>query len=191
MEICFVCNRPLIILRTIIVVSFFMFFPGNGTCAQTIHQLTADDFQGIPHYNIQGIIAYTNCTISFNYQAHREVGYYSLNFDIQLKLNNNKSWLDKRRVKSPEMLAEILDYEQGHYYVAYMEEQELKRAVNKTVFHEDYQNIAQNIFDRIDAKYKLLNLDYDADTLHMLNRVQQHSWDAYFKKRIEFMPPVN
>ena len=86
------------------------------------------------------------------------------------------------------MLKEILEHEQGHYLIAWMEQQELQRTVGKTVFHEDYQFVAQNIFDRIDAKYKQLNIDYDLDTQHMVNRVQQQSWDAYFKKRIAFMP---
>jgi predicted secreted Zn-dependent protease len=135
------------------------------------------------------VIAYTNCTIDFQYQAHPQRGYYRLDFNIRLLLNNNKSWMDKDRVTSAEMLAEILKHEQGHYTIAYMEQQELRRTVARTVFHDDYQYEARNIFDRIDAKYKQLNLDYDADTNHMRNRDQQQSWDAYFKKQLEFMPP--
>ena len=162
----------------------------NVAFAQSFHQLSIDDFQGTPNYNKQGVIAYTNCTIDFRYEAHREVNYYRLDFDIRLMLNNNKSWMDKRRVTSDEMLAEILKHEQGHYIIAYLEEQELLRTVEKTVFHEDYQYIAKNIFDRIDAKYKQLNYNYDEDTQHMTNRIQQHSWDLYFQKRMEFMPPA-
>ena len=157
--------------------------------AQPLRRLTVGDFQGAPKYNNQGTIAYTNCSIDFKYQAFRERGYYSLNFDIQLTLNTNKSWLDKSRVISPQMLAEILNHEQGHYDIAYLEQRELMHAVSKTVFHEDYRRIAQNIFDRIDAKYKQRNLDYDADTGHMLNRVQQHSWDVYFKKELGLIQP--
>jgi len=157
--------------------------------AQPYRQLTIDDFQGAPHYNT-GIIAYTNCSIDFRYQAYRERDFYRLDFNIQLMLNTNKSWMDKHRVISGEMLTEILKHEQGHYIIAYMEQQELLRTVGRTVFHADYQYQAANIFNRIDAKYKQLNLDYDEDTQHMTNRVQQQSWDAYFKKRLEFMPPA-
>jgi hypothetical protein len=160
----------------------------NVASAQSFHQLSIDDFQGAPNYNKQGVIAYTNCTIDFRYEAHREVNYYRLDFDIRLMLNNYKSWMDKRRVTSEEMLAEILKHEQGHYTIAYLEQQELLRIVSKTVFHADYQNEARNIFDRVDAKYKQLNYSYDEDTRHMLNRVQQQSWDAYFRKQLEYMP---
>ncbi|MDB5133614.1 MAG: hypothetical protein JWP37_217 [Mucilaginibacter sp.] len=157
--------------------------------AQSYRQLTAADFEGAPRSHT-GVIAYTNCTIDFQYQAYRKNGYYSLTFDIQLMMNRNKSWMDKSRISSSEMLAAILKHEQGHYIIAYLEQQELLRTVGKTRFGADYQRIAQEIFDRIDAKYKQLNLDYDEDTGHMTNRVQQNSWDAYFRKRLEFMPPT-
>lgn len=156
--------------------------------AQPYRQLTADDFEGVPRSHTS-VIAYTNCSIDFRYQANRQNGYYRLNFDITLLLNRDKSWIDRPRVASPEMLAEILKHEQGHYTIAYLEQQELLREVGKTRFGADYQRMAQEIFDRIDAKYQQLNHDYDDDTAHMTNRVQQNSWDAYFRKRLEFMPP--
>jgi predicted secreted Zn-dependent protease len=156
--------------------------------AQYYHQLTMDDFQGIPSYKMQGEIAYINSTIDFRYEAHREPGYYRLNFNIRLKLNNDKSWMDKRRITSEEMLAEILKHEQGHYLIAYLEQQELLRTVSRTVFQSDYQYVAKNIFESVDAKYKQLNYSYDTDTQHMLNRTQQRSWDAYFKKQLEYLP---
>jgi hypothetical protein len=97
--------------------------------------------------------------------------------------------MDKRKVTSDEMLDEILRHEQGHYLIAYLEQQELLRTVSKTVFYSDYQYVAKNIFDRVDAKYKQLNYNYDEDTQHMLNKTQQQSWNAYFKKRLDYMPP--
>jgi hypothetical protein len=160
----------------------------NNVSAQAVRQLTVNDFKGVPHTDLN-TVAYTNCSISFRYEAHREKNYYLLNFDIHLTLNDCVSWMDKKRITSDGMLAEVLKHEQGHYLIAYMEQQELLRTVEKTVFYANYQSAAQNIFNRIDAKYKQLNLDYDADTQHMQNRTQQQSWDAYFKKRLTYMPP--
>ena len=157
---------------------------------QSYHQLTADDFQGMPQNVNQGTIAYTNCSITFKYEARREHNYYRLKCDIRLDLNKDKSWLDKRRGTSDVMLAEILKHEQGHYMIAYMEQQELLRTISRTIFRSDYSYAAENIFRRIDAKYKQLNENYDEDTNHMMNREQQHSWDVYFAKRLEFMPPA-
>jgi len=160
----------------------------NEVSAQAVRQLTINDFKGVP-LNNQSTVAYTNSSISFHYEAHREKNYYLLDFDIQLTLNDCKSWIDKKRITSDGMLAEVLRHEQGHYTIAYMEQQELLRTVSKTIFYANYQSAAQSIFNRIDAKYKQLNIDYDIDTQHMQNRTQQQSWDAYFKKRLTYMPP--
>ena len=156
--------------------------------AQSFHQLTLDDFEGVPRANAGVVIAYTNCTIDYRYRATRKNGYYLLDFDITLILNHDKSWVDKGRVSSREMLAQILKHEQGHYNIAYLEQQELLRQVGRTRFGDDYRNVAMSIFKRIDAKYEQLNKSYDDDTQHMQNQVQQSSWDAYFKKRLEYMP---
>ncbi len=179
----------LILLR---VICSIVLYTGcyQAASAQPYRQLTADDFEGAPRSHT-GVIAYTNCTIDFRYEAYRKNGYYSLDFNIRLIMNKDRSWMDMSRITSPEMLAEILKHEQGHYIIAYLEQQELLREVGKTRFGSDYQYRAQEIFDRIDAKYKQLNLDYDEDTGHMTNRVQQNSWDAYFRKRLEFMPPTD
>jgi hypothetical protein len=179
---------PITIGRRLTCLAIVCLFGIATASAQPFRQLTIDDFQGPPDYANGGMIAYTNCTIEFRYVAYKEDGYYRLDFDIELKVNNDKSWMDKRRVTSGEMLTEVLKHEQGHYIIAYLEQQELVRAVGKTVFHDDYRSEARAIFNRIDAKYKQLNLDYDDDTHHMTNREQQHSWDLYFKKRLEFMP---
>ena len=156
--------------------------------AQGYHQLTTADFEGVPASNDRGVIAYTNCSIDFRYNAVPRKGYYLLNFTIRVILNKDRSWLDKSRVTSPEMMAEILKHEQGHYAIAYLEQQELLRAVGKTVFRGNYQIQAMAIFNAIDAKYKQLNLDYDNDTQHMVNRVQQTSWDMFFQKKLDNQP---
>jgi hypothetical protein len=154
-------------------------------------KLTPDDFLGVPHSNGDGVVAYTNCTIDFHYEAHAKDNYYLLNFNIKVTMNKNCSWMNHNMIRSQAQMAEIMKHEQGHYNIAYMEQQELLRTVGKTVFYSNYQQQAQAIFDRIDAKYKQLNLDYDADTGHMVNRVQQASWNTYFDRKLAYMPPVN
>ncbi len=161
----------------------------SAVSAQSYHTLTLSDFRGSPRGNGDGVIAFTNCMIDYRYIPSWHDGYYRLDFTIKLVVSKEESWLDKAKIKSPEMLAEILKHEQGHYNIAYMEQQELLRTVGRTVFHDDYLVQAKSILHRIDVKYKQLNQSYDDDTNHMLNKVQQHSWDAYFKKQLEFMPP--
>lgn len=157
---------------------------------QQYHQLTASDFAGVPRSNARGVVAYTNCTIDFKYQVTRRNGNYVLNAIVQLLLNSNKSWLDRGQVSTRQQLVEVLKHEQGHYAIAYLEQQEILRNINKTRFSRNYQYEAMAIFNRIDAKYKQLNTDYDDDSQHMTNRVQQQSWDLYFQKMLRFMPDL-
>ncbi len=152
------------------------------------HPLTANDFLGSPRANAGGVVAYTNCTIDFKYEASNRSGSYILNATVNLLLNHYKSWLDKSRVLSKESLSEILKHEQGHYLIAYLEQQEILRQISKTAFTRNYRNEAMALFNRIDAKYKQLNSDYDIDTSHMTNRQQQRSWDLYLQKKLEFEP---
>jgi hypothetical protein len=173
-------------------IAFVLLFLINGALAQGYHQLTAADFKGSPHPRIPGNIAYTNCTIHFTYQVNKQNrNDYLLTANVQLIMNHDRSWLDSKNIGSEKMLNEILNHEQGHYMIAYMQQQEILRQINRTRFGANYQAQAQALFDRIDAKYKQLNDNYETDTRNMQDRVQQHSWDMYFKKRLEYMPPVD
>lgn len=138
-----------------------------------------------------GMVAYTDCSIDFHYRVTNDKrNNFIITPDVQLVFNRDRSWIDRRHILNKAMLADILKHEQGHYTIAYMEQQELLRIVSKTRFTANYQAQASAIFDRIDAKYKELTDNYDTDTRNSLDKVQQHSWDMYFKKRLTYMPPA-
>ena len=162
----------------------------NEAMAQGYHQLTPSDFQGVPKPRVMGHVAYTNCTIDFKYRAYRERdGTYGLYATVQLLLNRDRCWLDTRNI-SKQMLGEVLNHEQGHYIIAYMEQQELLRQINRTRFTSNYKAEAMQLFDTVDAKYKEINQNYETGTQHMQNRAQQRSWDDYFKQRLDNAPPL-
>jgi Bacterial protein of unknown function (DUF922) len=175
-----------LILKKMILAAFVCIGCCQVTSAQ-YRELTADDFEGAPQSHSEAI-AYTHCNIDFRYRVHARNGHYQLFFNIKLNVDHQRSWMDMDRITSDEMLEEVLKHEQGHYIIAYMEQQELLRTLSKTHFGSDYQNRAQQIFDRIDAKYQQLNKDYDQDTQHMNNRRQQISWNKYFQKKLEYLP---
>jgi len=162
-----------------VVYTTLLLFLCAAAVAQPYKRLTSADFQGEPN-GPAGDIGFTNCSITYTYKAHNEGGYYKLDFTILLVMDHYKSWIDRNQVNTPERMAEILKHEQGHYNLAYLEQQELLRTVSHTVFYGNYHAVADAIFDRVEAKYKQLNEDYDSDTQNSTNRVQQHSWDTYF-----------
>ena len=150
--------------------------------AQPYRKLTSGDFRGAPQPGSAGELAFTNCMIEYSYTPHPRNGYYELDFNIKLVMLHDQSWMDRRKIPSQTRMDEILKHEQGHYNLAYLEQQELLRTVARTVFRDDYKDVANAIFQRIDAKYHMLNENYDTDTENSSNRVQQHSWDVYFDK---------
>lgn len=151
--------------------------------AQTYHQLNINDFQGVPQPNT-GNIAYTNCLVNFNYQPIYSGGSYHLTFNVNMKMNKDRSWIDRSLITSNDVLAEVLKHEQGHYIFAFLMQQELARAFNSTRFNSNYQQQVNTIYANIVKKYGQLNRDYDDDTSHMQNRKQQQAWDLYFKSQL-------
>ncbi len=176
--------------RTLYALGLVLFVTNLASAQEYYHQLTVNDFKGTPRANGDNAVAYTNCSIDFKYHVHSENNVYQLTFDVRLNLEREKSWIDKKRIFGPQMLTRILNHEQGHYNIAYMEQQEILRIASRTRFDANYQAQASALFNRIHAKYEQLNINYDADTQHMLDNVQQHSWDVYFQKRIDYMPPI-
>jgi hypothetical protein len=162
----------------------------SAAAQENYHQLNVNDFRGALQSKGDNAIAYTHCTIDYHYHVIGENNHYNLTFEVQLILDHDQSWLDKRRVLSQQMMADILKHEQGHYTIAYMEQQEILREASHTHFDANYEAEAKALFNRIHTKYERLNLNYDDDTHHMLDAIQQHSWDVYFQRRLAFMPPV-
>jgi hypothetical protein len=174
--------------KTAVVCLLCLLFTGS-VFAQQYRVLTANDFQGTPRANYNGVVAYTNCSISYSYDVRRENGIYKLTFKVPLMMNNQLSWLNRKLIPAGQ-LAEVLKHEQGHYIIAYLQQQEILRTFARTRFGRDYNIVINDIFNRIDAKYKQLNIDYENDTNHMVNRVQQNSWDKYLDKCLNTLPPV-
>lgn len=163
----------------------------NATSAQPYRQLTVSDFRGRPLANGNNVIAHTKCTINFRYEAVGQGSSFRLISNVTLTVDPYRSWIDLKRVTSPKQLDRILNHEQGHYIINYMEQQELTRQVNRLQFDRyNYKAQASNLFNRIHAKYQQLNQNYDLGTLNMRDEEQQHSWDVYFQKRLATAPPL-
>ena len=179
--------------RGLVKLTYTLVFILAGICpvkAQPYRQLTTDDFQGRPR-NYGDVVAETACSISLRYDVHARNNYYQLTFYVTLEVDREKSWLDRDIRNSPAKLAEILKHEQGHYTISYMEQQELLRTFDRTRFDENYKDEVNEIFERVHSRYQQLNRDYDDDTGHSRNLVQQASWDKYFRRKMAYMPPVS
>lgn len=153
--------------------------------SQSYKNLTFTDFKGMPKSaSNQDEIAFTSCSIEYSYLPKKENDYYRLTFTIKLIVNKDQSWIDRSKVTNKKTMNQLLNHEQGHYNIAYLEQQELLGTVRHTVFYEDYADVANNIFSTINAKYRQLNIEYDADTQNSINKAKQRKWDIYFQKKL-------
>ncbi|WP_299514101.1 hypothetical protein [Mucilaginibacter sp.] len=177
-------------VRVICITGLLFCVLNKASAQEGYHRLSLNDFRGAPRPDGDNSIAYTHCFIDYRYHVMAGNNHYNLSFDVKLVLDRSQSWLDRKRVQSRQMLTEIINHEQGHYIIAYMEQQEILRIANRTHFDANYQAEANALFNRIHTKYEQLTVNYDTDTRHMQDNVQQRSWDVYFKKRLTYMPPM-
>ncbi len=153
--------------------------------AQPWHQLTMNDFQGMPPGANPAYVAYTNCQIHYSYDTRLRNGVYYLTFDVGMAMDHAKSWMNKVHVMEAGMLNEVLQHEQGHYNMAYLEQQELIQAFNQQHYGPDFRSQVSAIFTAIDRKYRSLNESYEQDSMHMLNREKQAEWNAWFRQQVD------
>jgi hypothetical protein len=152
--------------------------------AQPYRQLTANDFTGAVPAGSGFYVAHTSCNVTMNYKVRQQRGYYQLAFNIRLQFNPERSWINRQMITNPDMMAEVLRHEQGHYQIAYLMQQEMISELNRQRYTGDYQRQANNVFNRIDDKYRRMNTDYDNDTQHMQNRKQQEAWATYLSQEL-------
>jgi hypothetical protein len=150
--------------------------------AQPYHRLTPRDFAGNPADD--GFAAYTNCYVSYSYNTSRRNGVYNVNFNVQVFLNSNRSWIRFSDVKTQEDMQSILTHEQGHYNMAYLMKNELYSVFNHHRYTSNYQAEIAALFRQVDAKYHQLNTDYETQTQHMANYRNQQKWNLWFSKQL-------
>ena len=169
--------------KLVFVAIFLGFF--TTAAAQPFKKITLNDFQGAPKPAENGEeIAFTSCSIQFSYTAKKELDYYLVTFSIKLVLNKNQSWIDKTKLIDKKAIDDLLDHEQGHYDIAYLEQQELLSTAEHSIFYDDYVSAAKKMFNSIDSKYRRLNQQYDIETENSANKLAQRKWDIYFMKRL-------
>lgn len=156
--------------------------------AQYYHRLAAGDFEGTAPAG-ENYVAYTNCTVQYTYNAMRYKGQISItDFNVDVVLNKDKSYLRLNKIKDRDMLLHILRHEQGHYNIAYLMKCELYSTFKRHSYTANYQQQIAGIFNQIDAKYQKINDDYERQTQHMQNDAKQDEWNAWFSKVIDNTP---
>jgi hypothetical protein len=139
--------------------------------------LTWDDFKGVPQD--ERYTAYTHYSIRYSYRVLPSPAQdLELEFEGYCELDHQKSWVNK---KSPGFLPyekKLLEHEQGHYDICFIELNELLfQFKNNSYTLSNYESKIETIFNDTHIKYKKMQEDYDRETAHSLNQVAQAKWN--------------
>lgn len=156
--------------------------PLMGT-AQSYHRLVARDFTGTAPID-NAFAAYTFCYVHYSYSTTKHNGVYSIDFDVQLEFNGQKSYIRFDQIGSNATVTDILDHEQGHYNIAWLMRNELYTVLSHHHYTANYQYEIASLFKVVDLKYHKLNDDYETQTMHMTNHKNQLKWDTWFNQQL-------
>ncbi|QNL49367.1 DUF922 domain-containing protein [Olivibacter sp. SDN3] len=160
----------------IIVCLLWLLLSAVITFAQGYRQLTEKDFRGTPD-NKNPYLSNTKLRIGYRSSTVQKENIFQIKFEVYLDINQNESWIKFDKINDQRTLTALLKHEQGHFKLGALMQKELTQKLNNKKYTKHYKQEAATIFDRISQKYELLQLQYDQETQHMMDRNQQRLWD--------------
>ncbi|WP_134091341.1 DUF922 domain-containing protein [Olivibacter sp. XZL3] len=161
-----------------------LFGDSSKAYAQGYRQLTKSDFQGKPDEK-DPFVSQVKLRIGYQSTIVKKDNSYRVTFQVFLDVNQKESWIKFDKIKSPEALAEVLNHEQGHFKIGLLMQRELIKRLNARKYTSHYKQEAATLFNRVADKYQAIQLRYDAETTHMMNRKQQSIWDANLNQALQ------
>jgi hypothetical protein len=174
-------------LRMRLSIIVLLFILPYSLKAQYYQRLAARDFTGTPPAG-ENFLAYTNCNVQYTYQVTRHNGQYSLDFDVEVVFNKDKSYIRFNNVSGNDMLLHVLRHEQGHYNIAYLMKCELSSVFKHHHYSANYEQEIVYLFKQVETKYHKINEDYENQTQHMQNDASQEKWNAWFSRALDSVP---
>lgn len=131
-------------------------------------QLTWDDFTGQVN-DTSKYDAECFAEIRYNYTFY---GPDDFEFDVYASFDKNSSW--SRKHKQSEGL---LKHEQMHFNIAQLFAEKIKNQFENYFYTASYSEQILQIFNLKKAEYQAMQLQYDEETNHSLNREKQKEWE--------------
>ncbi|MCL4641312.1 MULTISPECIES: DUF922 domain-containing protein [Olivibacter] len=173
----YICSLSLLLFATVLSSC-------NKANAQGYRQLTISDFKGKADPK-SPFISHVKLRIGYQSTTLKRVDSYQVTFHVFLDINPRESWIKFDKIKTPEVLAEVLNHEQGHFKIGLLMQHELISRLNARKYTSHYKQEAATLFNKVSNKYQAMQLRYDAETEHMMNRAQQAIWDKKLNRSIE------
>lgn len=167
-------------MKLIILTAFFCFSSLLTYSQHTIQwnenqQLTWEDFAGKVNDSSR-FDAECFAEIRYNYKFHSPDNF---EFDVCANFNKNTSW-----TRIGLQSNELLKHEQMHFNIAELFAKKLKRDFDTYSYTARYNMQILQVFDQVKIEYQAMQLEYDEETNHSLNKVKQKEWEDFIKNEL-------
>ncbi|MDQ6812684.1 MAG: DUF922 domain-containing Zn-dependent protease [Bacteroidota bacterium] len=123
-----------------------------------------------------------NDTSKFDAECFAEIKYnyifYSLSdfeFEVYANFDKNSSW-SRREMQS----SSLLKHEQMHFNIAELFAEKLQKDFNSYSYTASTYSLEINqLFDQRKSEYHAMQLQYDEETNHSLNKAKQQEWEEF------------
>ncbi|MFC6101890.1 DUF922 domain-containing protein [Olivibacter domesticus] len=156
-------------------------YASNILYGQGYRALTVEDFKGKPTLP-EPFLAQTQWRIGYSYQVRNVNGHFTLDFVVNLKLDEKASWIKRNNIRNLEHMKELISHEQKHFQIGAIMQKDLLRTLRSYVYTENYKQEANQLFNQLFENYKRIELRYDNETRHMLDSVNQDRWNMLIEK---------
>lgn len=145
--------------------------------------LTWGDFQAEPDKN-STFQANTSAGLSYSWGIRNENGVVTLKYEVLSYFNPNGSWV----VPESRGSEYLLSHEQLHFDITELHARKLRKKlaeINVEKLGEDPRKELNKLYEIIEKERDAMQLKYDKETNHSLNREAEARWQNFVKREIK------
>lgn len=142
-------------------------------------QLSWSDFNGIPLKNMP-YKASTNSGLSYSYDWTVTNGKKSMNITVGSYFYPTLSWKKDLAESSPV----LLNHEQRHWEITELHARKLRKTYRNYTPGTNPKSEIQHIFDTVEKERHAMQMRYDKETQHGINKMAQTNWDNHIREQL-------
>ena len=115
--------------------------------------------------------------MSYKWSYSTAAGIIDFQYSIEAKLYRNLSWSIYKKEKK-----EVLDHEQLHFEITELFTRKFRKALSEYVVKRNIRKDVANIYANIEKQRVEMQLLYDKETNHSINKESQLAWEKKVSK---------
>jgi hypothetical protein len=129
----------------------------------------------------------TTATIQYRYHCtsyNLKEGVWHFRFEVESYFLKNESWCIPGKQSDA-----LLQHERLHNDINEIFARKLFVALNKQTYTWNYEAEIKDIFSRVYKALQQMQLQYDEETNHFLNKAKQAEWQLNIQSQLDTLPP--